>query len=830
MTIGSHLIATCCCETGKPSESCIASDVIGSCYGLVSDPDCGIKPTIGEYQVLTQVAAGFNNSTTCQPPFQSPCKQTYVGESEAPRQLTYRLIGSVDGLPPCYWIWFTKARSIAHDLHFPSTNRCCCQGSYYLYGCENLNAVPCTTPTTCGCDVYNSTHGGTTDEICVGNGIGCASVGTYDYERDAGFSLIPAGAGNHGGNWFTTKYPSATSAEEGADDWGGGSYVTTYYAGLSAYQLRVAELAHQWTWEINRFNDGKPIKVNGTSFPYQRPDGSVGTAFKYRGTDGSVTDQDATGGHPLFRYFHAFCHAEYAYLKRTEPTSSSLWQKTTPYKFLYAADGVPIFSFELDATERALFYQPQQYSFAAAPDDTFKTAADDIDAMLKGGPWIERMSAKDWRGEVMADLLIVNAWGALNDYAGAADVLALFPTTADLKLMFPTRLRGDLWNLRAINATTGNPTGARPPSLARVSPNNVDGFTAPYLDSIDFAYTGQVDKAIYNMPDPVGGTGVMTTEARNAFFRLTRSVYFRAQPAGWDWSAAPMEGDPNRKPRYSWLLNRQLGKVSDGEALSWSVLATTGEAAITHDNVWCTSGLPQVVIETTNCPEGINCLGSTCDVYFGHAGYSGNVNVLVGRGEQAHGDRPDEEGNCCEPNTLTAHAETIELGVPTHETSNLCFFRHAHRTYWWDTDVAPFELKLTASLVPPAHPIDDGITCGPFPAISTQNDSGGGPVSFCGNLSCTGCFGVCAGAYSCNEYSYAVVVEEGDTEQPCEANLTTQEQVALRPAGSIIGQRRSAFIGYAECSQLIPVDVQSCICPENCSNFYPVVVPTVDPE
>ncbi len=829
MTIGSHLIATCCCETGAPSESCIASDVIGSCFGLVTDPDCGIKPTIGEYQVLTQVAAGFSASTICGYGMGQTCSNHYESEAEAPRQLTYRLIGSVDGLPPCYWIWFTKARSIAHDLHFPSTNRCCCLGSYYIFGCENGSAVPCTTPTACGCDVYPSTHGGTTDEICVGNGTGCASVGTYDYERDGGGVLIPAGSGNNGGNWFTTKYPAATSAEEAADDWGGASYVTTYYAGLSAYQLRVAELAYMWTWEINRFNDGKPIKVNGTSFPYQRPDGSVGTALKYRGSNGAVTNQDATGGHPLYRYFHAFCHAEYAYLKRTEPTVSDAWQKTTPYKYFYAADGVPIFSFELTADERTKFYPAQQYSVAMAPDDGFKMDADDIDSMLKGGTWIERMSAKDWRGEVMADLLIVDAWGSANGYTGAADVLALFPTTADLKIMFPTRLRGDLWNLRAINTVTGVPTAARPPSLARFS-SNVDGTDARYTDSVTGLTTGQVDSMVYDMAEPAGGVAVMTEAARNAFYRLTQSVYFRSQPAGWDWSAAAMEGDPNRKPRYSWLLDRQLGKVNDGEALRWSVIATTDEEAITHDNVWCTNGLPQDVRFSTTCPEGSNCLGSVCDLYYGHGGYSGNVNILVGRGSQPHARPSADPTQCCAPPTLTAHAATTAAGIPTHATSNLCFFRHAHRTYWWDTSVSPFELKLTANLVPPAHPIDDGVTCGQFPAISTQNDSGGGPVSFCGNLSCTGCFGVCAGAASCNEYSYAVVVANGDVETYCQDTLTTQEEVVLRPAGSMIGQRDAPFIGYSTCLETEATEHDSCICAGDCAHLYPVVVPTADPE
>ncbi len=829
MTIGPHLIATCCCQSEPPSKSCIASHVIGSCFGLITDPDCGIKPTIGEYQVLTQVAPEYAATTICAPPFQVPCAQTFEATSEAPRQLTYRLIGSVDGLPPCYWIWFTKARAVALDLHFPSTNRCCCLGSYYVFGCENGAANPCTTPTSCGCDVYPSTHGGTTDEICVGNGSGCASVGTYDYERDGGGVLIPAGAGNSGGNWFTTKYPAASSAEEAQDDWGGASYVTTYYAGLSAYQLRVAELAYMWTWEINRFNDGKPVKINGASYPYQRPDGSVGTALKYRGTNGAVTDQDATGGHPLWRYFHAFCHAEYAMVKRTEPTSSGLWQKTTPYKYFFAADGVPIFSFELTAEERTMFYPPQQYAQAMAPDDNFKMDADDIDAMLKGGTWIERMSAKDWRGEVMADLLIVDAWGSANGYSGAADVLAVFPATANLKIMFPTRLRGDLWNIRAINATTGNPTAARPPSLARFS-SNVEGTDSRYTDSVTGLTTGQVDKSIYDMPEPAGGVAVMTVAARDAYYRLTRSVYFRTQPAGWDWSAAQMEGDPSRKPRYSWLLDRQLGKVNDGEALRWSVIATTDEEAITHDNVWCTNGLPQQVKLVDSCPEGTTCAGYLCDLYYGHAGYSGNVNCLVGRGETAHHRDSDDMFDCCKARPLTAHALTTSAGIPTHATSNLCFFRHAHRTYWWDTSIAPFELKLVALLDPQDHPIDDGITCCPFPPISTQNDSGGGPASFCGNLSCTGCFGVCAGADSCSEYSFAVVVANGDVETYCEDTLTTQAEVVLRPAGSMIGQRDAPFIGYSICLETEATADDSCICPGDCAHLYPVVVPTADPE
>ena len=813
-----------CCDKDSPPGQCITTQQLGSCFGLVSDPHCGILPIVGEQQVLVQQAPGLSASSYCSTPT-GTCVFTTTKTSSAPRQATYELTADVDGLPPCNWIWYTKARAFNYDLNFPSTNRCCCQGVYHSYTCANANQVPCTTPVTCNCDIYASSHGNLTDSICVGSGTGCPSVGTYDYERDGGSVIIPPGAGAFGGNWFNPRYPAATPAEEAQDDWAASPTVLDRTkAGLSRYQDRMALRAYYWTYELAHFNDCKPIKVNGASFVYSRPDGSAGSALKYRGTDPSVTNQDATGGHPLFRYFHAFVHAQYSYRRTTEfpnaaDTTPLLWQKTTPYKFHFVADGIPLFSFELDSEQREWFYQPEQYQTAVYPSAQFRLAADDIDAMLKGAAWDERTTAKDWRQEVMDDLVEVAAWGAAQSpvYSAAQDVLDNFPTVADLKLMFPCRLRGDLWDLRAIDPTTGDPTTVRPPALARVALQAISGLTNSYIDSNSGSRTGQVDSWVYDMAEPTGGIAAMSAAAAAAFKRLTRSVYFRTMPAGWDWSVAAAEADPARKPRYGWLLDRQQGDVNQGEALRWSCVVDPTSPCAT-DNVWCTNGQPQGGAVTNSC-GGAACLDAVCDIRYGHKGYDGNVDVLIGRGEYPHMNTGGI-GTCCVPAPISHHGSS----APTHATSNLCFFRHAARMMWWDTAAAPYAMREVATtLNPPLHPIDGAATCVPLPAIDTQVEASGGAASFCGHYSDSNCVANCGGT-ACSEYSY-FLVQPDCTGDLCSGTITGQ-QSGLRPAGSIAGQRNAPYIGFSACVEVAPAQTTNCICPGNCGVVVPVVIPS----
>ena len=822
MSVGTWLIDTCCCDGETPVGSCITSDVIGSCLGLITDPDCGIKPTIGEMAVLVQQCAGYNANATCVSPTGDVCVYHKEGTAAAPREATYTLEGDVDGLPPCHWIWYSKARAIAFDVNFPSTNRCCCKGEYYTFTCDNPYASPCATPWECDCAGLSSNHGANTDEICTGLS-GCQSVGSYDYERDGGSppGVIPPGVGGIGNNVFFSKYPAATNGEEGEDDFGSNPAVLTRdLAGLTAYQLRVTELAYPWVWEINRFNSGLPVKINGASYTYTRPDGNEGSAYKYRGSDPSVTNQNSTGGHPLFRYFHAFAHPEFAWKKTqdfavTTGTTQTLWQQTTPYKFYFVADGFPVFAFELSSEERGVFYPSQQYD-GGLIDATLMEYTDAVDALLKGGTWVSRASAKDWRGEVFADLQTLATWGNAQSpiWSDPQDVLdAIKDDPAELKIMFPNRLNGDAWDVRAIDATTGATTSVRPPALAVAATAATGG--GNYTDSITSEITGQVDSSIYDMVEPsVGLSGMPATEA-DAFKRLTRSIYFRTQPAGWDWSVAAHEGISTMKPRYNWLNNRQQGDVNLNQALRWTCKVTDPPCG--YDNVWCTNGLPQVSRTTTNC-AGESCIGNICDLYMGHAGYAGNVNVLVGRGEFPH-VKDNQVFTCCEPIPLSAHAASN----PVQSFTNICFFRHAGRPYWWDTSVAPYAMTLTSSLVPPEHPIDSIPTCAPFPAISTQNESGAGAVQFCNDQ--PGCGTYCA--TSCSDYSYSVYIPFCTLED-CSQTLSALN-VPLRPPGSIAGQREAPYIGYSTCIITAPPEDDNCICPGDCSLVFPVVVATPPP-
>lgn len=774
------------------NTQCVESDVIGSCFGRIDDPDCGIKPTIGERTVLVQQCDGEYTVVQCYPPFQAPCTFTNQRISAQPRQCDYELSSDVDGNPACYWIWHTKARCLGFDVQFPSTNRCCCQGQPFSYACTiAAGQQQCTTLIGCSCGV----------EVCVG-APGCASVGTYDYERDGAGAVIPPGSGGVGGNWFSTRYPGANVAEEAGDDPLTSTF-TRQQRGLSLYQKRVAERAYPWMWEILQFNDARPIKVNGANHAYRRADGSAGSAYPFRGTNAAVTTQIATGGHPLMRYLTAFAHPEFAYRRVTdfpvtEVATLDLFQKTTPYKFLFTADGLPLFSFEPNMPTDYL-YPPQQYSPAMAVDSAFVLDAIEVDAALKDASMVERMSAKDWRAEVWADLVIVDTWGAAQatPYTAAGDAMATFGDASGLKLMWPCRLPGDQYDLRAINVTTGVPTTARPPSLARASLLS-DG--QPYPDSVTGNLTGQVDSAIYTIAEVAG----MTAPVLAAWQRLTQSVYFRTQPAGWDWSVAAAEGETGRKPRFSWLLNRQLGNVNNGEALRWTCYVPPSPAeACALDNVWCVNGLPQTVNSGSTCDLGTICVGAVCDLYYGHAGYAGTPHILVGRGEAPH--RLVDSINCCEPVTLTHHA----LTVPTHDTSTLCFMRHPGRSYWWDTASGVYVMRPTAEAQRGEHPIDAADICGNFPAIHTQNDTAGGATKFCG--------GSCDAA--CSEHSYFVA--DGD----CAAFITAG-QVPTRPLGSIAGQRDAPYITRSDCNLVEPTANTSCICDANCAHMYPPVVST----
>ena len=809
----------CCCE---PSTQCIESDVIGSCIGLVTDPDCGIKPTVGEFAVLVQQCGGSNNTFVCIPPFGPNCETTTIHTAAAPREATYTIEGDIDGLPPCHWIWYSKARAIAFDVNFPSTNRCCCKGEYYTFTCDNPNITPCSTPWECDCAGLPSNHGALTDEICTGLS-GCQSVGSYDYELDGGTppGVIPPGVGGIGNNVFFSKYPAATNGEEGQDDFGSSPAVLTRnLAGLTAYQLRVTEIAYPWVWEINRFNSGKPVKINGASYAYTRPDGNEGSALKYRASDPSVTNQDATGGHPLFRYFHAFAHAEFAWKKTadfpiTAGTSQPLWQQSTPYKFYFVADGFPVFAFELTTEERATFYPAQQYS-GGVVERLLRESADSVDAMLKSGTWVSRAAAKDWRGEVYADLQTLATWGNAQRpaWSDPQDFLDTTDGVESLKFMFPNRLPGDVYDVRAIDVVTGNTTTVRPPALAAAS--QAVAYDMNYVDSITSANTGQVDSAVYNMAEPSIGLAAMPATEADAFKRLTRSIYFRTQPAGWDWSVAAHEGISTQKPRYNWLNDRQQGDVNLSQALRWTCKVTDPPCA--YDNVWCTTGQPQDGSVSTTC-TGQVCINNICDLYSGHAGYAGNPNILVGRGEYPHSDEGDSS-SCCEPLPLAAHAQSD----PVQADSNICFFRHAGRPYYWDTTIAPFAMQLVTSLVPPQHPIDSIPTCGPFPAISTQNDSGGGAVQFCNDQ--PGC-GTYCNALTCSTYSYSVYIPFC-TLQDCSQTLAALD-VPFRPPGSIAGQREAPYIGYSACVIVAPTPDDNCICPVNCSLLFPVVTATPPP-
>ena len=775
--------------------------------GLISDCHVGIQPSIGEVLGVSMQSSSFYFEFDCGAAF-----KTTTGTKRPTINWPYSLDVNVNthDQKPCRWLWFTKNRCLEYDPYFPGANACCC--SSYT---ESVGLFPSLSfGSTQLCDEPDR-GGACTGGAWVDNWTACMDPTNPATHLVGHFDKDFSGATP----WnFNTNYPTATSGESYAASSSNTCSAVAFddsNLGLSTYQKRVAKIRSPDVWEILQFNDQKAIKImnlkaGGTTYTapaYINASNVAGTASKYL-TDPATAN--ASGGHGLFRYFYAFAQVEFAYkigdMPQTTQTcaNSQVWGEAMPAAFMAISDAAPIFSFqtdglpcagaggdgaddltlalaEIDTAYEAGYGKQQLQDSGAIFADGAATAlweeqVNAVDTALLSVTMRDNLACKDWRQEVFDDLNLVADWATLYDkgWDDPTTALTAFPTVADLKLMGPVRVRGDWYDMRALDGS-GNATTARPPSLARASTVQTGIDSADYFDATYNDYTLQVDSSIYNMATSTYGfmplyisgsfsvgvtykievvgttdftligasantvgvtftaTGVgsgngaatqqvVNEQVRDAFLRLTQSVYFRAKINGWDFC-----GNNNvATARYAWLWNRSDGSVSDGD----NVIESLGSGTTDAQPFWCTNGQPQVV--TIVSPPGL-CIEVACDATIGTppglgsvVAYKGTANILVSRFVQAHQSNGVASGPSQDPPTPGATVDTLGCCKVVEYTggnnpacpygeSNICFARFINRSYYWNTDEAPYKMSSTN-----AHPIDTNPICCEFPTVQQR--------------------------------------------------------------------------------------------------------------
>lgn len=775
--------------------------------GLISDCHVGIQPSIGEVLGVSMQSSAFFFQFDCGAAF-----KTTTGTKRPTINWPYSLDVNVNthDQKPCRWLWFTKNRCLEYDPYFPGANACCC--SSYT---ESVGLFPALA------------YG--TAQLCESSDRGGACTGGAWADGSSQSCMDPSSPGQLVGKFdkdfsgatpwnFNTNYPTATYDETYAAYYAVDCSAVAYNdsnLGLSTYQKRVAKIRSPDVWEILNFNDQYAIKImnlkaGGTTYTapaYINASNIAGTASKYLTNPATA---NTAGGHGLFRYFFAFAQVEFAYkigaMPQTTQTcaNSQVWGEAMPAAFMAISDAAPIFSFQTDGlictgaggqgatdltkalaeidTAYAGTYGKQQLAdsgaiFANAPATAlWEAQVDAVDTALLSVTMRDNLACKDWRQEVFDDLNLVADWATLyqKGWDDPTTALTAFPTVADLKLMGPVRVRGDWYDMRALDGS-GNATTARPPSLARASTVQTGIDSAEYFDATYNDYTLQVDSSIYNMAtSPYGfmplflasntsvgvtykiivvgttdftqigaatntvgvifvatgigtGTGYVTEQTvneavRDAFRRLTQSVYFRAKISGWDFCG----NDNVATARYAWLWNRSLGSVGDGD----NVIESLGSGTTDAQPFWCTNGQPQVV---TIVSPGGPCIEVDCDATNGTppglgsvVAYKGTANILVSRYVKQHHSDGVASGPSQDPPTTGATIDTLGCCKIVEYTSTnnpscpygesvMCFARFTGRPYYWNTDEAPYKMSSTN-----AHPIDTNPICCEFPTVQQR--------------------------------------------------------------------------------------------------------------
>ena len=134
----------CCPQPPPPGvtaePSCALSETIMSQTGLITDLNCGIKPVINEILGVQMQSTRITVDSAPGPNlFSTEAKNTFVfgyalsrnvsevtsteGEEERFVSIPYpQLLSPILGTIPCYWVWWTKNRSLELDIKFPNNN------------------------------------------------------------------------------------------------------------------------------------------------------------------------------------------------------------------------------------------------------------------------------------------------------------------------------------------------------------------------------------------------------------------------------------------------------------------------------------------------------------------------------------------------------------------------------------------------------------------------------------------------------------------------------------------------------------------------------------
>jgi len=813
--IPSILSQACCCATPEPSD---VEGRIMSKFGLITECNVGIKPVANDVLACVMQAGSWSQLTICPPYGQAGTS----AESRDPIVVPYTLSSSeaLSGPDhrPAHHIWWTKNRCLEYDLYYPGANACCCSGGEETY---SLFFAPEPLPfgdtlQRCG---EEDAGGACPDGTFAADANACYVVGIQDPQPLVGcFEQLFESNGSSRLFWWSYNpyYPVATVQEQYEAHGTAGQVCNTYRQnrsnqGLSTYQVRTAKYRQPDIWEILNFNDGRGIAVmrNNPSAVAKRGRVSHFERCDVYSADNqlitppyyivSPEQWDARGAHGLFRYCCAWVSEEFSYVKGDSPNIPFLREnnaaqdvilgRALPAYFHQIADAVPVFSFATDfidcpgasiegetsltkaLMETGVEYTAQQTASAGSvvPDtEGWIRQCLAVDDAMRTSEMTDMLACKDWRGEILADIVTCTNFAANYDLAWTAmiSIGATYLTADDLKPVGPVRLRGDWFDLRDISEFTGLvDLSKRPPSLARCQ-SDATSVGDEYIDSVSGQKTLQVDSAIYNVvtapsgfyqtasaatgivvnnqyrivfvgttdyttcgasSNAVGtvfvatavptGTGTVQLFDEAAFFawqRLTQSVYFRTKPAGWDFQARFQDGDAAALYcTFAWLTDRRSALYST-DVLAGTAIASIGDlqAPTELQPQWCTNGLPQTA--TTSTASG-PCLTVNCDDFGATVAYEWNSSIFVARHTKSHFYNGEAEPVCWGYDTplatsngcckVTRYGNGSSDPACPYNDSNICFARFVNRPYQWYDGAAPFRMEPTSSNVVDRNPI-----------------------------------------------------------------------------------------------------------------------------
>lgn len=674
----------------------------------------------------------------------------------------YRLQG-------CRWLWWTRPYSIGLDPMVPSSNSGTCNG---LPGdqCPSTTACPTGCPTESHASVFcRCCHTAAPGPPCT------CSVEYWSMGRSYPNDTSAGNPARKGGSSHIPWYPPSLTSEIACDFAGAGIWNTSTtacnIAGLSPYQLRLAQMVAPWCWEIVKFANSNPVTVKtrpGGTGPFTLHQSFFDTIGNRISIAGPIRNQ------PLFVRLLGWVGLEAHWrvcdgvypdptLIPGMPTLKDADQlpRTVPRGLGFTHDAVPYFIFQADSELSSAVADSMVEGFPTPTTgytSAFAASVDPARAAIASALPYGSLDCKDWRGEIHADLTLLAAWGTSVGWGVAAALLDTYPTPAHLKPVGPVRIRGDWYDIRdpRIPAT-------RPPALAQcdtldasagwwwLNDSAVSGAVGQWTQDAcgtGPAYGGnlQTDAAIYTIASP---PGLMPQDVANAWYRLTQSVYFRSMPVGWrvlsmsdpttqqvvvdgvPVSVANGIYDAAGSTDYSISSHfwTQSTDVTDNTQYavkhSWKTYSgdcpADPEFETARDYQWCANGIPYGIDETQKKALDLRCDCTGIEPPLPPPGICKGSSVSCSICDCQYG-HPGIAGN---PHVLVQrhcypHITTATLCCSPLLEDNYCWARHSRRTATWDCSVVPHTMVAVA---PSAHPIDRADYGCIVPAVQATCDS-----------------------------------------------------------------------------------------------------------